>query len=354
MGFGIKNLRFKQFLMSFICLAVFVTVAARRDGRIFGYELNGSDDIIRYSGDTVVVNTSSLGSDVIGYAGPVPLEIYILRNKVVKIKALPNNETPGFFIRASNILRNLEGLTVEEALKTDVDAVSGTTFSSEAVIYNVQLGLGYVSKLSAAGVKKKDFDFSLKFLLSFLVVLMGAIIPLVYKNRNYRLVQLALNVVILGFWCGTFLSHSQILSYVSNGMDLRTSIVSVIMLAVAFIYPFFGKKSHYCTYICPLGSLQELVGHISRKKIRINNKIIKFLSKAKTILWEGLMLLMLFGVWAEWMNYELFSAFLLESASFTVLILAVLFILLSVFVPRPYCRFVCPTGSLFSFVQNTN
>ena len=354
MVFDVNKLRLKQLLMSFICLAVFVTVAARRDGRVFGHELKRGDDILRHSGDTVVVNTSSLGSDVIGYAGPVPLEIYILDNKVVTIKALPNSETPGFFTRASKILRNWDGLTVEEALKADVDAVSGATFSSEAIIENVNIGLVFLSKSSAVGVKKKGFDFSLKFFASLLVVRLGAIVPFVYKNRNYRLLQLGLNVVVLGFWCGTFLSHSLILGYVANGIDLRTSIVPAIMLIVAFIYPFFGKKSHYCTYICPLGSVQELAGHISKKKLKINNKVIRFLSKAKTVLWEGLMLLMLFGVWAEWMNYELFSAFLLDSASLTVIIFAVIVLLLSVFVPRPYCRFVCPTGSLFGIVQNTN
>ena len=59
------------------------------------------------------------------------------------------------------------------------------------------------------------------------------------------------------------------------------------------------------------------------------------------------MLLMLTGVWSEWMNYELFIAFIFKSASWVIILLAIVFVLLSIFVPRPYCRFVCPMGSLF-------
>jgi len=34
------------------------------------------------------------------------------------------------------------------------------------------------------------------------------------------------------------------------------------------------------------------------------------------------------------------------------LVLGVIVVILSVFVPHPYCRFVCPTGTLFKIVQN--
>ena len=51
------------------------------------------------------------------------------------------------------------------------------------------------------------------------------------------------------------------------------------------------------------------------------------------------------------MNYEMFVAFILQSASWIVIVWALLFIVLSVWVPRPYCRFVCPTGTLFKLAQ---
>ena len=59
------------------------------------------------------------------------------------------------------------------------------------------------------------------------------------------------------------------------------------------------------------------------------------------------------GVDFEIMNYEVFSAFLFDSASVAVLIMAVLFLALSIFTPRPYCRFVCPTGAILTVSQKT-
>ena len=54
------------------------------------------------------------------------------------------------------------------------------------------------------------------------------------------------------------------------------------------------------------------------------------------------------------MDYELFVAFIFQSATWIVMMMAVVFILLSFFVPRPYCRFVCPMGSFFKLSSTTS
>ena len=51
------------------------------------------------------------------------------------------------------------------------------------------------------------------------------------------------------------------------------------------------------------------------------------------------------------MDYELFSAFLFRRAAPLVLALAAVFFALSLVTPRPYCRFLCPTGTLIRFAQ---
>lgn len=64
------------------------------------------------------------------------------------------------------------------------------------------------------------------------------------------------------------------------------------------------------------------------------------------------MLAMWSGVWFSWMDYELFAAFLFDRAPYVLTVVAVAVVILSVFVNRPYCRFICPTGSLFKISQN--
>jgi major membrane immunogen (membrane-anchored lipoprotein) len=95
-----------------------------------------------------VVNTEELGKEVMGYAGTTPLEIHVKDGRIEKIVALPNAETPGFFQRVldSPLFSSLTGKTIEEASEVQLDAVSGATWSSKAVIENIRLGLKEASR----------------------------------------------------------------------------------------------------------------------------------------------------------------------------------------------------------------
>ena len=56
--------------------------------------------------------------------------------------------------------------------------------------------------------------------------------------------------------------------------------------------------------------------------------------------------LLITDVWSEWTDYEPFSAFLLATADPLVIALAATILLAANYIPRPFCRFVCPTGTL--------
>lgn len=105
------------------------------------------DDIITKEDGMTVVNTTELGKDVVGYVATTPLKIYIQKNKVVKVEALKNQETPKYFVKVKKqLLDKWNDKKVSEAAKMKVDGVTGATFSSDAVIKNVQLGLEYYQK----------------------------------------------------------------------------------------------------------------------------------------------------------------------------------------------------------------
>ena len=105
------------------------------------------DQVISKEGKLVVVNTTSLTKSVKGYIGTTPLKIYITNNKIEKIEALPNQETPKYFTRVKKqMLDKWNGLTVNKAIKANVDGVTGATLSSDAVRKNVVQGLEYYKK----------------------------------------------------------------------------------------------------------------------------------------------------------------------------------------------------------------
>jgi uncharacterized protein with FMN-binding domain len=106
-----------------------------------------ADQVITKEDGMDVVNTTTLGQKVAGYIGATPLKIYIKGNKVVKVVALKNQETPKYFAKVKKkLLDSWNEKKVKAASKMKVDAITGATFSSKAVIKNVQLGLDYYQK----------------------------------------------------------------------------------------------------------------------------------------------------------------------------------------------------------------
>ena len=93
--------------------------------------------------DTLIVNTTDLAADVTGFNGPTPVEISICKGVITDIKVLPNQESPRFLERVleSGLLKSLIGKTPEEARKAKLDAVTGATYTSLALIENVRRGL---------------------------------------------------------------------------------------------------------------------------------------------------------------------------------------------------------------------
>ena len=370
-------------LLSLVVVVLILAAAAiLRDGRILGHDLRKAHEATALKNDTLevtpdgafVVNTKPLAKDVQGYGGQVPLKIHIKDGRVAAVEAEPNAESPDFFNRAKELLNHWQGKSVDEALAEEVDAVSGATFSSKAIIANMQRGLAYAKQRGQWGedgsvgaadtsashiVGSEDgsvgaLETSAPPIVALIVVLLGAVVPLFYNNRRLHLVQLAVNVVVLGLWTGTFVSYTLFLRVFSGGVSLSAIgalAAPLLMLIVALIYPLAGRSGHYCANVCPFGSAQELAGKLSRRKLRITPRVLKLLSVLRNLLWGVLMALLLTGTCTAWIDYELFTAFLYSSASVWVIVLAALFLVLSVWVPRPYCRFVCPTGALIKSVE---
>lgn len=363
-------------LLSLVVVMLVLSAAAiLRDGRIFGHDLRqthaavasvaqGSDTLSVQPDGTFVVNTRVLAKDVQGYGGPVPLKIHIDKDgKLTAIEAEPNAESPSFFDRAKELFSRWQGKTIDEAMAEDVDAVSGATFSSKAIIRNVQRGLAYAKQHGLAdggkGAQKESAErtvaagWTLGSIVALIAVLLGAVVPLFTNNRRLHLVQLVVNVVVLGLWTGTFVSYTLFLRLFAGGVSLSaigTLAAPLLMLIVALLYPLAGRSGHYCAHVCPFGSAQELAGKLSRRKLRITPRVLRVLTALRNLLWGVLMALLLTGTCTAWIDYELFTAFIYSSASVWVIVLAVLFLVLSVWVPRPYCRFVCPTGALMKSV----
>ncbi len=99
----------------------------------------GKVPAVRMSGDTLIVNTVTSGRDIFGYGGPTPIEVKILNDCIVDVTALPNLETEEYFEPTFKILKEIwTGLTVKDLQEYVPDAVTGSTYTSRALIQNMQ------------------------------------------------------------------------------------------------------------------------------------------------------------------------------------------------------------------------
>jgi electron transport complex protein RnfG len=121
-------------LLSVLLAVAFVTASAQ--------------DVMRKEKDgTYVVNTTTLAQDVEGYNGPTPVEVYIKKNKIVKVVPLKSQEGPKYVAKVKkDMLPKYEQMNVKKGVVPEVDAVTGATFTSKAVQENIRRAVAYYKK----------------------------------------------------------------------------------------------------------------------------------------------------------------------------------------------------------------
>ena len=301
----------------------------------------------------VVLSSEPYSRDVIGYAGTTPVFIYLdADDEVQAIVPGDNDETPSFFKRATRkILKAWNGMSVSDALPLEVDVVSGATYSSHALIANTRNAM-------AAYVEAEKINTSgpvigwVRTIALFFVFAFGIFVSFRCKGKRWwRISVLILNVGVTGFWCGQFLCVSVLRGLIENGADVLLYLPTLMMLAIAIVMPYLGKRNHYCAWMCPYGSLQELAWRLPLPKLQVNAKTFKVLSKIRIAVLMILMFLLWMGYGAFLLEYEPFSAFIVTTAAPAVIVLAAVFVVLGMFFPHPWCHCVCPVGALLNLAE---
>ena len=236
-----------------IVFLILLTVAINRDGRVFGTSVNDlihhvpkqQADAIDYisENDVRIIESKGIIPGVLGYAGPIYLRLQIANDTIKNVEVTENTETPSFYreVVESGLLKSWDGVSLNQATAMQVDALSGATYTSNAIIQTVQKTAAYASSVKTTTVKLPFL--TCKNVIGLLVILSSLVLiffPL--KSRWWRIVQMLLNVVVLGFWCGSFLSLSLFVNWNSNGVNLSVVLLPFILLVLSTILPFFGKK----------------------------------------------------------------------------------------------------------------
>ncbi len=309
-----------------------------------------------------VMNTSPYSDEIYGYNSVTPLNVFLDENeRVIEVEMCKNKESKSFInnVVESGFLDLWDGLTVEEAANFHVDAVSGSTFSSTAMAQSMQTRMSLLSQQKA---RLYSWDWSL-FLRQVCVLIVTVLATICFFNRRkgtktLRLLTLLLSIAVLGFWTNSMLSLSLFCNWLTNGVSLAIQLPILIIAVLSIILPLVTKKAFYCQYLCPFGAAQEFAGLIkskdkslkakdeSLKSSSIKANVYKVFSVIRKVTLLSLLIIFALGVGLDLSVVEPFPIFNYQSIGFGVAIFATVILILSIFIKKPWCNYLCPTGTL--------
>ena len=302
-----------------------------------------------------IVNTSPFSDEIYGYNSTTPLTIFLNENdRISEVEICENRETRGYLNKVINsgYLDLWDGLTPKEAATYNVDAVSGCTFTSIAVAQSLQVRMQDLSK------EKGKIAIDRKLLARQICIVLVTILAAICffnpnKTKILRYVTLLLSIAILGFWTNSLLSLALFYNWMTNGISLAIQLPLLIIAVLAILLPLFTKKSFYCQYLCPFGAAQEFVGVIGQKAkgkgqktLSVKSKVFNFFVVFRKVILLVLLLIVALGVGLDLSVVEPFPIFNYQSIGFGVAIFAAVIIVASVFIKKPWCNYLCPTGTL--------
>ncbi len=288
-----------------------------------------------------------------GYAGETPLMIYFNKENVItNVQLLQNEESPEYIdhIAQKGIFESWNDLPIDTitALKS-VDAITGATYSSNAIIKTVQKTMGnYLAiRYQGQGISFKQI---IQPVLTIILLLISLSMLLKKWFRKYYWYYLVAILGVFGLWLKQMLSTETLYNWLVKGLPWQSNweLIAILILAVAM--GLLGHKNYYCTYLCPMGALQVLASKVSPfKKRGLQLKISKVTLRSVylTFIWVSLLL----GFTLPLTDMEPFKAFSFTVASNIMLIAGLVIVILSLVFNRPWCQ-LCPTGCLLNSVPS--
>jgi len=168
---------------------------------------------------------------------------------------------------------------------------------------------------------------------------------LVLRKRSRRaiFILMVLSLLYFGFWrkgcvCPIGAVQNIILSVFDRDYVVPIVVGVFFLLPLAFTL-FFGRT--FCAAVCPLGAMQDLV---LLRPVVVPSWAESGLRLFAYVYLGAAVLFAATGSAFVICRYDPFVSFFRLSGNLNVLILGACFLLVGMFIGRPYCRFVCPYG----------
>ncbi|MBI5684304.1 MAG: 4Fe-4S binding protein [Verrucomicrobia bacterium] len=170
------------------------------------------------------------------------------------------------------------------------------------------------------------------------------------RSRDGVLALSVFSLLYFGFYqqgcvCSIGSVQDVALALFNSGYVVPLTTVAFFLLPLLFTL-FFGRT--FCSGVCPMGAMQDLV---LLKPVKVPAWLEHALGTLPFVYLGAGILFAATGSLFIICEYDPFVALYRRTGSFGMLALGAAFLIVGIFVGRPYCRFLCPYGALLSLVS---
>lgn len=185
-----------------------------------------------------------------------------------------------------------------------------------------------------------------------LIVALSLISWLILKKRSRKGVfwMSVFTILYFGFYkqgCVCAVGSVQNVTLALFNESYNIPITALLFFVIPLLYTlFFGRT--FCAGVCPLGAIQDIFAF---RPMPIKAWLEKVLGIIPFIYLGLAILYAATGTDFIICRYDPFIGFYRLDATFMMFMLGAIFLLIGVFIARPYCRFLCPYGALLNIVS---
>jgi len=162
-----------------------------------------------------------------------------------------------------------------------------------------------------------------------------------------------LSLILLGFVYNQHITLSRI-SAILNGYfpGINNELYFYILLFGSILIIIITRKNIYCHSVCPFGVVQDILAGMGNTKPFRPGYYKQLKTLQRLVMLAALLISLAFNNPAL-AQYEVFGAFFQLTANSIIFGILFISIVLSLFVTRPWCNFLCPIDSVFAYIKLT-
>ena len=303
--------------------------------------------------------------EAVGYGGRIQVAVAVGADGVVVGTAVADHvETPSFYERVvkGKFTEQLLGRSYDDAyqLGEDVDGVTGATYTSralaEATLAGNRLVAGEQLGLAVPPEPSPSIVFGIPEITVLALFVAGYIghKPKFKYKKQLRWATLLTGMMVLGFWFNQPLTISKVNTFLLGFWpQWQTNLYWYFLLGGIVLIMAIDNKNSYCYWFCPFGGAQDCMGAIGGAKITGPTKYRRHLLWVpRGLAWLAIILALLFrnpGI----SSYEVFGTLFDFTGSTVMFALLGIVMVMSLFVKRPWCNYLCPLDPVYGIIRLT-